>query len=106
MAVGLLVLVLLPIWPQMLIAAAIFGAGFGVYLAADLDLVVRVLPRQEDSGKDMGILNMTIFLTLIISPLIGGAVVALTHSYAILFGLAALACAGAAGLILLVKSVR
>lgn len=106
MAIGLLVLVLVPVWPQMLFAAAIFGAGFGIYLAADLDLVVRVLPRQEDNGKDMGILNMTIFLTLIISPLVGGGVVALTHSYAILFGLAALACAGAAGLILLVKSVR
>jgi len=33
-------------------------------------------------------------------------VVATTHSYTILFGLAALACLGAAGLILLVKSVR
>ena len=106
MTVGLLTLVVMPIWPQMLLAACIFGAGFGIYLAADLELAVRVLPRQEDSGKDLGILNMTIFLTLIISPIIGGVTIAVTHSYAILFGLAALACLGAAGLILLVKSVR
>lgn len=106
MTVGLLVLVIVPAWPQMLVAAALFGAGFGMYLAADLNLVVRVLPRQEEIGKDMGILNMTIFLTLIFSPLIGGGVVAWTHSYTVLFGLAALACAVAAGLIQFVKSVQ
>ncbi len=106
MMVGLLLLVSMPIWPQMLLAACFFGAGFGVYLAADLNLAVRVLPRQEESGKDLGILNMTIFLTLIISPIVGGMVIAVTHSYALLFGLAALACLGAAVLILLVRSVR
>ncbi len=106
MTVGLLILVLMPLWPQMLLAACFFGGGFGIYLAADLNLAIRVLPRQEESGKDLGILNMTIFLTLIVSPIVGGVVVATTHSYTILFGLAALACLGAAGLILLVKSVR
>ncbi|HZR41050.1 MAG TPA: MFS transporter, partial [Ktedonobacteraceae bacterium] len=106
MAVGLVVLVLVPIWPYMLLSACIFGAGFGIYLAADLALAIAVLPRQEDSGKDLGLLNMTIFLSLIISPLLGGAIIAMTHSYVLLFGLAALSCAGAAGMIVPIKTVR
>jgi MFS family permease len=107
MAAGLGVMVLFPTWTALLLAAAIFGAGFGSYLAVDIALAVRVLPSAQARGKDLGIMYDAIYLPLILSPLIGGGVLTLFHNnFALLFGLAALSGVLASVLILPIKGVR
>ncbi len=107
MAVGMFVIVLVPSWPVMLIAAGIFGTGFGVYLGVDIALAVRVLPNETiDSGKDLGIIYTAIFLPLIISPIIGASILNVSHSFALLFTVAGASSILAALLILPIKSVR
>jgi MFS family permease len=106
MMVSLLLIAFIPKWPIMLVAAVILGIGFGVYLAVDLALAVRVLPVAANRGKDLGIINTAIFLPLILSPIIGSTTLNLFHSYAALFTLAAVCFLLAAVLILPIKAVR
>jgi MFS family permease len=107
MAVGLGVMVVLPTWTGILIAAIIFGGGFGLYLGVDIALAVRVLPSKDARGKDLGVLYDAIYLPLILSPIIGGSVLNLFHNnFALLFSVAALSGILASLFILPIKTVR
>ena len=107
MAVGLGVMVLLPTWTGILIAAVIFGGGFGLFLGVDIALAVRVLPSKDARGKDLGIIYDAIYLPLIVSPIIGGTVLNQFHNnFALLFTIAALSGVLASLLILPIKTVR
>lgn len=107
MAIGLGVMVAFPTWTALLIAAAIFGGGFGSYLAVDIALAVRILPSAQARGKDLGIMYDAIYLPLILSPIIGGGVLNLFHNnFALLFGVAALSSILASLFILPIKAVR
>jgi MFS family permease len=106
MMIALLLIAFVPKWPVMLVGAVILGIGFGVYLAVDIALAVRVLPAASNRGKDLGIINTAIFLPLIFSPIIGAVVLNLSHNYSLLFAVAALCFLLAAVLILPIKGVR
>ena len=107
MAMGLLLLALLPAWWALLTAAVLFGGGFGLYLGVDIALAIRVLPSHASSGKDLGILYTSIFLALILSPIIGGAVLQLSqNNFALLFALAACSSVISAVLIVPIKTVQ
>jgi MFS family permease len=47
-------------WDAALVAAVLFGAGFGAYLAVDQALITQVLPAARDRAKDLGIINIAI----------------------------------------------
>ncbi len=107
MALGLFLMVFLPTWFVLLLSAGIFGCGFGLYLGVDIALAVRVLPSDAQSGKDLGIMYMSIFLSLLLSPIIGGTVLNLSHNnFTLLFAIAAFSSVLAAVLILPMKTVR
>ncbi len=107
MALGLAVIVAIPTWPALLIAAVIFGAGFGLFLGVDIALAVRVLPSQDARGKDLGLMYNAISLSLILSPIIGGGVLnQFPNNFALLFTLAAIASVFAALLVIPLTSVR
>lgn len=107
MAVGLSVIAFVHVWTVMLLSAILFGAGFGIYLAVDMALAIRVLPTTTDNGKDLAIINTAIFLPLIVSPIIGAFILNLSHNnFTLLFAVAALSSVVAAGLILPIRSVR
>ena len=46
-----------------IIANFIFNFGFGMYGAVDNALVNRILPTKEDAGKDIALMNTTVFFT-------------------------------------------
>ncbi len=93
-------------WPVFIVASILVGVGFGVYLAVDQAIAVKVLPRAEARGKDLGLINTAIFIPLIIGPLVGGFVLNVFHSYTILYSIAAIILVLAAVFIIPVKSVR
>ena len=105
MASGLLLIALLPTWSAMLLAAIIFGCGFGGYLGVDIAFAVRVLPSGHDHGKDLGIMSSAIFLPLILSPIIGAVILNTFQSFTALFSIAALSSVLAAVLIIPIKTV-
>jgi MFS family permease len=107
MAIGLLVIAFVHVWTVMLLAAVVFGMGFGVYLAVDMALAIRVLPSSTSAGKDLAIINTAIFLPLILSPIIGAFILNLTqNNYELLFAVAAVSSILAAVLVLPIRSVR
>ncbi|GHO50903.1 MFS transporter [Ktedonospora formicarum] len=107
MAAGLLIIACVPLWGAILCAAAVFGCGWGLFLGVDIALAIAVLPDTAGSGKDLGVLYTSIFLPLLLSPIIGATVLNTTgNNYTLLFLLAALASVLAAGTMLPIRSVR
>jgi MFS family permease len=107
MAIGLGVMALIPNWTGLFLTAILFGAGFGLFLGVDMALAVRVLPSAQARAKDLGIMYDAIYLSLIISPIIGGGLLNLfQNSFALLFAVAALSSILTSLLILPIKTVR
>lgn len=106
MAGGILLLVAVPNWQALLVAAVLFGGGFGAVLGVDIALAIRVLPNATDRGKDLGLITTAIFLPLIVSPIIGAVILNTVHSFAVLFAVAAASSVLAAGFIIPIRSVR
>jgi MFS family permease len=78
-------------------AAALFGVGYGAYIAVDQALITQVLPKAHDRAKDLGIINIAIVCPGAIGALIAAPLVSLA-GYPALFGAtAAVAIAGAIG---------
>jgi MFS family permease len=67
------------------IASGMSAAAFGVYLAVDQALIVRVLPPGDNAGRDLGIMNIANAGPQIIAPSLVGAVVGATGNYQVVF---------------------
>jgi MFS family permease len=105
MAVAALFLTFWETWPSALIAAVLFGIGFGAYIAVDQALITQVLPKAHNRAKDLGIINIAIVTPYAIGPAIAAPLVSLA-GYPALFGATAVvAIAGATG-VWRIKSVR
>lgn len=90
MAGGLVILAMAPNWPVMLLAAGVFGVGFGMHAGVNVALAVASVPTRNASGTFLGVLQDAIFLALIASPLIGGWILtAFPQQFVLLFGAAA-----------------
>ncbi|WND39235.1 MFS transporter [Streptomyces sp. BB1-1-1] len=103
-----LALVVPMVWPTEggMLAYNIFGGlAFGVYMAVDMALITKVLPRTADAGKDMGVINIANAGPQILAPTIAGWIVA-AGGYEALFPVAAaVSLIGALG-VLPVRKVR
>ena len=91
-------------WDAALIAAVLFGLGFGAYLAVDQALITQVLPTATDRAKDLGIINIAIVGPSAIGAAIAAPLVTL-GGYPTLY--AATAVVGVLGAVLVwrIKSV-
>lgn len=90
-----------PSWPMALVAAAVLGAGFGMFLAVDFALLTQVLPSAADRGKDLGVINVANSLPQVFAPLVAAPVVLYLGGYTALFVLAAVV--GLLGAVFVVK---
>lgn len=107
MAIALAILALVPTWPMVLVAAAILGIGFGVFLSGDLALQTQVLPSQRDRGKDLSLLNTANLLPQLAVPIVAGIVLSTSqNNYMLLFLIASFAALLGALIVLPIKSVR
>ena len=105
-AAGLATLALVPTWPGTLVSAGLLGGGFGVYLAVDLALITEVLPSAEDSGRDLGIINIALTLPQTFAPALSALFITQLGGYSQLFGTAAVVTLISAVLVSLIKGVR
>ncbi|RKT36102.1 Na+/melibiose symporter-like transporter [Microbacterium sp. AG1240] len=85
--------------------AAIAGVARGVYLTADLALMIDLLPSRADSGRDLGVLGLATTLPQTLAPTIAGIVlVATANDYVVLFALASVLVFASAAVISRVRS--
>jgi MFS family permease len=89
MAVAALLLAFLPSWTMAIIAAAILGAGYGVYVAVDAALITQVLPRASDRAKDLGVINIANSAPQVLGPAIAAPIVVYLGGYPVLYVLTA-----------------
>jgi MFS family permease len=106
MAAGALLLAIRPTWDAALVAAALLGIGYGIYMAVDTALVTEVLPVAANRGKDLGIVNIANAAPQVLAPALAAPVVAGLGGYPVLYSLTALVTLAGAVLVLPIKSVR
>lgn len=85
MAVGAVILALWPSWHAAIVAAAIIGLGFGVYLSVDQALVTQVLPSAAGRAKDLGIINVANTGPQVLAPAIAAPLVSQLGGYPALY---------------------
>lgn len=105
MGCAALLLAFSPTWTAALIAAVLFGAGFGAYLAVDQALITQVLPSADSRAKDLGLINIAISGPAAVGGLLAALLVTV-GGYRTLFVSTAIAAAlGAVG-VWRIKGVR
>jgi len=104
-AVSAVIPIFSPTVPGALIAVAVGGIGFGIYLAVDQALMTQVLPNSTDAGKDLGVLNIAQAGGQVVAPLVASLVIGIA-GYPVLYGFAAVMAILAAVAIVPIKSVR
>lgn len=105
-AIAFLILAFWPTWPGVQVAAAVLGIGFGAYLGVDIALITQVLPSASARGKDLGVINIANALPQVVGSTTAALVITASHSYTVLFVLAAILALLGAMLIQRIKSVR
>ena len=94
MGVAALLLTFVENWDAALVAAVLFGVGFGAYLAVDQALITQVLPAATDRAKDLGIINIAIVGPAAIGAAIAGPLVTLGGYPTLFAGTAVVAALG------------
>ena len=94
MGVAALLLTFVENWDAALVAAALFGIGFGAYIAVDQALITQVLPTAADRAKDLGIINIAIVGPAAIGAAIAGPLVTLGGYPTLFAGTAVVAALG------------
>jgi len=89
MAVAALLLAVAPTWPVAMVAAAVLGGGYGIYLAVDAALITQVLPAATGRAKDLGIINIANSAPQVLAPALAAPVVAGLGGYPVLYVLTA-----------------
>jgi len=96
-AIAYVLIALHPHWLLMASIAFVYFSGWGAYQAVDWALALRVLPKSEAAGKDMGIWHVALVLPQILGPasigwIISGAkwAVSARFAYVLAFAIAAL----------------
>lgn len=76
-------------------ATALLGLGTGMFFAIDLAMCVRVLPSEQDAGKDLAIINIANSLPQSLVPFIAPVLLAIGSYPALFVFLAVLGLLGA-----------
>jgi MFS family permease len=104
-AIAATLLGLWPTWPVALVAAVLFGAGYGVYLAVDTALITQVLPAATDRAKDLGVVNIASAAPQVLGPALAAPIVTHLGGYPALFGLTAVVTLLGAVAVVKIRSV-
>lgn len=105
-AIAMIIPMAMPTTLGMMLYAGIGGLGYGIYIAVDQALNVDVLPNAQESGKDLGILNLANTVGQVIAPVIVGALVVATGQYVLIFPIACACVLLGAVIIMFIRSVK
>ncbi len=98
-AAALVMMAFAPDLTMVFVASILLGLGAGSFLAVDLALCVRVLPNEEEAGKDLAIINIANSLPQSLVPFFAPMLLALGGFPAFFLTLAVVALLGAVAVI-------
>jgi MFS family permease len=105
MTVPAVMLALWPSWPVAIVAAALMGLGYGVYLSVDQALVTQVLPSAAARAKDLGIINIANSGPQVLAPAIAAPLVSQLGGYPTLYLTVAATTAAGSAFVWKIRSV-
>lgn len=106
MAAAAMLLAIAPVWPAVVVAAAILGGGYGCYLAVDAALITQVLPANQDRGKDLGVVNIANSAPQVLAPTMAAPIVHSLGGYPALYCLTAVVTLLGAVFVYRIRGVR
>lgn len=106
MALSALVLTTATSWGSAIVAAALLGAGYGMFVAVDQAMVTQLLPADADRGKDLGIVSLSNSASNMLGPVIAAPLVTSAGGYPLMYGVAAAFAIAGATLVWRIRSVR
>lgn len=90
-AAGLAAPLLVPGVAGLAVYAVIAGIGRGLYVSADLSLMIDLLPSRSDTGRDLGVLALASVLPQTLGPALAGLLLVLSGgNYSVLLVVAVL----------------
>jgi MFS family permease len=110
-ALGLLLPAVLHTWLAVVLYSVLSNLGLGAFLATALALITQVLPRAQDRGKDMGIVNMGSGIPQFLAPPLGAIAISsfagsVVTGYSLLFVMATTLVLLGAVFVLPIKGAR
>jgi MFS family permease len=106
MAVAALLLAVWPTWTVAMVAAAVLGSGYGIYVAVDQALITQVLPAATGRAKDLGIINIANSAPQVLAPAIAAPIVATLGGYPVLYSVTAVVAILGGLFVYKIRSVR
>lgn len=106
MALSALLLTTATSWGSAIAAAALLGAGYGMFVAVDQAMVTQLLPADADRGKDLGIISLSNSASNTLGPVIAAPLVTSAGGYPLMYGVAAAFAVAGATLVWRIRSVR
>lgn len=104
---ALLIAALVPVWPVVVGAWILLGAGMGAFTAVESALIAQVLPSVRHAGKDLGLMNLGNTLPQCIGPVMAIVLLRGAHpDYRLFFALAGLVAIVGALAVQPIRSVR
>lgn len=109
-ALGTYLLVHVTTVPQFYWVEVLLGAGYGMYYAVDMALVVDVLPNPDDCAKDLGVMNIANALPQSLAGVVGAFLLSVgvsgADNYTLLYTVAAVIALLGAAAIIPIRKVR
>jgi MFS family permease len=95
-----------PTFTGLIVYSFLIGAGFGGFGSVDYVLITKVLPSQDDAGKDLGIINTTTTLSQTLGVGLAGGMVSVVGNYSVLFVMGILFITLGAACVAFIRGVR
>ena len=103
---GLILLALATTLPLVLLAAAVLGLGWGLFIGVDMAIITSTLADDATSGTLLGLANIANSLPQVVAPVLAAPIVLSAAGYPDLYGVGAGIAVAAALCTLPLRSVR
>lgn len=105
-AVGLLLLAAATTIPLVMIAAAVLGLGWGLFIGVDMAIITSTLADDTTSGTLLGVANIANSLPQVVAPALAAPLVVSAAGYPALYGVGTAIAVVAALCLIPLRSVR
>jgi len=105
MTVAALLLAVWPTFPAAVAAAAVLGAGYGIYLSVDAALITQVLPGAAARAKDLGVINIANSAPQVLGPALSAPIVVHLGGYPVLYAVTAVILIAGSVFVFKIRSV-
>ena len=84
-AFAVLLIAFLPMLELVIVATALLGVGWGIYMSVDIAIITEVLPSDRSTASMLGVANIASALPQVLAPAIAAPIVTMLGGYPVLY---------------------